>query len=84
MRDPIRSGVRESIEVAKRDGKVEIRLISADHLETAKAYAIECGIISREALEDPNGFNNSNMRAMDAKEFVDTVGMKEEEVDLKK
>lgn len=54
LKDTIRTGVKEAIETAKKEGKIEIRLISSDHLETAKAYAVDCGIVVKECFEYEN------------------------------
>lgn len=49
LRDPLREGVKQSIEFAKKGG-VTVRLISGDNIDTAKAYAVDCGILSKEKL----------------------------------
>ncbi len=44
MRDPIREGVKEAVAQAKRAG-IRTIMMTGDHIETAKAIAIDCGII---------------------------------------
>ena len=53
MKDPLRAGVTESIKYARNEAQLDIRLISGDHIETAKAVALKCGII-REKENIPN------------------------------
>jgi Ca2+-transporting ATPase len=50
LKDPLRDHVRQTIETTKKGG-INIRLVSGDNLDTAKAYAIDVGILSKEVLE---------------------------------
>lgn len=67
MKDPLRAGVTESIKYARNEAQLDIRLISGDHLETAKAVALKCGII-REKENIPNA-------VMDGATFREIVGL---------
>ncbi|XP_074572932.1 calcium-transporting ATPase 5, plasma membrane-type-like [Curcuma longa] len=48
MKDPCRPGVKEAVDLCTRAG-VKVRMVTGDNLQTAKAIALECGI-----LKDPN------------------------------
>jgi P-type Ca2+ transporter type 2C len=60
MKDPLRSGVKKAIELVKDEGKVNVRLVSADHLETALAYAADAGIVNKQILDENFGFEREN------------------------
>ena len=66
MKDPLRPGVTESIKYARNEAQLNIRLISGDHYETAKAVALKCGII-REKENIPNA-------VMDGAQLREIVG----------
>ena len=55
-------------------GGVTIRLVSGDNIDTAKAYAVDCGILSKEHLEQ--GFDNEDslQYCMDSKQFRERIG----------
>jgi len=44
IQDPLRAGVRESIEKCKMAG-ITVRMVTGDNSETAFAIAKECGIL---------------------------------------
>lgn len=67
MKDELRAGVRKSISYAREEAQLNIRLISGDHFETAKAVALKCGII-REKENIPNA-------VMDGPTFRQLVGV---------
>ncbi|KAG6503735.1 calcium-transporting ATPase 5, plasma membrane-type-like [Zingiber officinale] len=48
MKDPCRPGVKEAVDLCTHAG-VKVRMVTGDNLQTAKAIALECGI-----LKDPN------------------------------
>ena len=50
LRNPIRENVRTSIQLAKR-AQIKVRLVSGDHLETAKAIAEKAGILTQDDLK---------------------------------
>jgi magnesium-transporting ATPase (P-type) len=52
----LRPGVIDAIKYARDDAKLNVRLISGDHIETAKAIAIKSGI-----LRDKEQLDNSVM-----------------------
>lgn len=46
MQDPLREEVIESVKICHKAG-VNVRMVTGDNLETAKAIAIEAGILDR-------------------------------------
>lgn len=51
IQDPLRSGVKESIEQCQNAG-VTVRMVTGDNVMTAKAIARNCGILSEETFND--------------------------------
>ncbi|CAM8909633.1 unnamed protein product [Rhodiola kirilowii] len=45
IKDPCRPGVREAVRICTAAG-VKVRMVTGDNLQTAKAIALECGILS--------------------------------------
>ncbi|TVU32810.1 hypothetical protein EJB05_24568, partial [Eragrostis curvula] len=45
MKDPCRPGVREAVELCTNAG-VKVRMVTGDNLKTARAIALECGILT--------------------------------------
>ncbi|XP_012080805.1 calcium-transporting ATPase 10, plasma membrane-type isoform X1 [Jatropha curcas] len=51
LKDPCRPGVKEAVELCQNAG-VTVRMVTGDNLQTARAIALECGILrSNEAME---------------------------------
>ncbi|KAG9158656.1 hypothetical protein Leryth_023670 [Lithospermum erythrorhizon] len=48
IKDPCRPGVREAVRRCK-DAGVKVRMVTGDNLQTARAIALECGILESEA-----------------------------------
>ncbi|XP_074284816.1 calcium-transporting ATPase 10, plasma membrane-type-like isoform X2 [Silene latifolia] len=48
IKDPCRPGVRDAVELCKAAG-VKVRMVTGDNLQTAKAIALECGILDSDA-----------------------------------
>ncbi|KAK9281132.1 hypothetical protein L1049_004025 [Liquidambar formosana] len=48
IKDPCRSGVKDAVKVCMQAG-VKVRMVTGDNLQTAKAIALECGILSSDA-----------------------------------
>ncbi|KAF2588128.1 hypothetical protein F2Q70_00041400 [Brassica cretica] len=59
IKDPVRPGVRESVELCRRAG-IMVRMVTGDNINTAKAIARECGI-----LTDDGVFNEISSREME-------------------
>ncbi|KAG6724860.1 hypothetical protein I3842_02G003100 [Carya illinoinensis] len=55
IKDPVRPGVKESVAVCRSAG-ITVRMVTGDHINTAKAIARECGILTddRFAIEGPD------------------------------
>ncbi|KAH0936266.1 hypothetical protein HID58_013383 [Brassica napus] len=45
IKDPVRAGVKESVELCRRAG-ITVRMVTGDNINTAKAIARECGILT--------------------------------------
>lgn len=67
LRDPLRDVVASCVRHARDEGHITVRLVSGDHLETAKAVAERAGILTPEEAALPYAF-------MHAEEFRATVG----------
>ncbi|XP_074564256.1 calcium-transporting ATPase 5, plasma membrane-type-like [Curcuma longa] len=52
MKDPCRSGVREAVALCTHAG-VKVRMVTGDNLRTAKAIALECGILKDADAPEP-------------------------------
>ncbi|XP_050265244.1 calcium-transporting ATPase 1-like [Quercus robur] len=54
IKDPVRPGVRESVEICRSAG-ITVRMVTGDNINTAKAIARECGILTSDgiAIEGP-------------------------------
>jgi magnesium-transporting ATPase (P-type) len=75
LKDPLRDGVKRTIDKAIQEGQVTVRLVSADHLETAKCYAVDSGILAKDSY---NEFaQEGNAYAMNADEFIEQVGIRQ-------
>ena len=55
IKDPVRPSVKESVEVCRSAGIV-VRMVTGDNINTAKAIARECGILTDDgiAIEGPD------------------------------
>nr|KYP52553.1 Calcium-transporting ATPase 10, plasma membrane-type [Cajanus cajan] len=45
LKDPCRPGVKDAVQLCKKAG-VELKMVTGDNVKTAKAIAMECGILS--------------------------------------
>lgn len=62
IKDPCRPGVRDSVELCKAAG-VKVRMVTGDNLQTAKAIALECGILASDAdANEPNLIEGKSFR----------------------
>ncbi|KAF3452696.1 hypothetical protein FNV43_RR03129 [Rhamnella rubrinervis] len=48
IKDPCRPGVRDEVRLCQKAG-VKVRMVTGDNLQTAKAIALECGILGSDA-----------------------------------
>jgi len=67
LRDPLRPKVQSAIKYARESGKLGVRLVSGDHIETAKAIALKSGILKPEEA-------SKLYSVMTAEDFRATVG----------
>ncbi|KAG0466022.1 hypothetical protein HPP92_020186 [Vanilla planifolia] len=65
--DPCRPGVRDAVELCTKAG-VKVRMVTGDNLQTAKAIALECGILhSEEEAIEPTLIEGKVFRAYSEK-----------------
>ncbi|KAJ9689361.1 hypothetical protein PVL29_014846 [Vitis rotundifolia] len=66
IKDPCRPGVRDAVQLCQKAG-VKVRMVTGDNLQTAKAIALECGILDSDAGADatePNLIEGKSFRAL--------------------
>ncbi|KAH6761165.1 ATPase E1-E2 type family protein / haloacid dehalogenase-like hydrolase family protein [Perilla frutescens var. frutescens] len=61
IKDPCRPGVKEAVESCKRAG-VQIKMITGDNMFTAKAIALECGILDADDYLDDEVVDGETFR----------------------
>jgi len=67
LRDNLRPNVKACVKYAREQGNLSIRLISGDHIETARAIAVKSGILRPEEAARSNS-------VMTGREFREKVG----------
>ncbi|CAA0829544.1 Calcium-transporting ATPase 9- plasma membrane-type [Striga hermonthica] len=68
IKDPCRPGVREAVELCKHAG-VKVRMVTGDNIQTAKAIATECGILSPDSdTNEPYVIEGKKFRELTDKE----------------
>jgi len=67
MKDPLRPRVQSCVNYARNHAQMQVRLVSGDHIETAKAVAIKAGILKPEEANIP-------FAVMESHQFRDYVG----------
>lgn len=68
IKDPCRPGVKDAVKLC-RDAGVKVRMVTGDNLQTAKAIALECGILGSDAeAHEPNIIEGKVFRALSDKE----------------
>nr|XP_043619549.1 calcium-transporting ATPase 8, plasma membrane-type-like [Erigeron canadensis]XP_043619550.1 calcium-transporting ATPase 8, plasma membrane-type-like [Erigeron canadensis] len=71
LKDPCRPGVREAVQLCVKAG-VKVRMVTGDNLQTAKAIALECGILGSDAdAAEPNLIEGKSFRAMTEAQRLD-------------
>ncbi|KAK2998111.1 hypothetical protein RJ639_026650 [Escallonia herrerae] len=65
IKDPVRPGVREAVQTCLAAG-ITVRMVTGDNINTAKAIARECGILTNDgvAIEGPD-FRDKSPQEMD-------------------
>ena len=65
IKDPVRPGVRESVAICRSAG-IAVRMVTGDNINTAKAIARECGILTDGiAIEGPEFREKSEVELLD-------------------
>lgn len=73
IKDPCRPGVKDAVKLCTEAG-VKVRMVTGDNLQTAKAIALECGILSSDAeTTEPNIIEGKTFRALSEKEREQTA-----------
>ncbi|CAN0839781.1 Calcium-transporting ATPase 9, plasma membrane-type [Linum grandiflorum] len=68
IKDPCRPGVKDAVGICTSSG-VKVRMVTGDNLQTARAIALECGILSSTAdASEPNVIEGKVFRAYSEKE----------------
>ncbi|XP_010323145.2 auto-inhibited Ca2 -transporting ATPase 10 isoform X1 [Solanum lycopersicum] len=68
IKDPCRPGVRDAVQLCI-DAGVKVRMVTGDNLQTARAIALECGILRSDAdATEPNLIEGKRFRAMSDEE----------------
>ncbi|EPS66913.1 hypothetical protein M569_07863, partial [Genlisea aurea] len=63
IKDPCRPGVREAVQLCVKAG-VKVRMVTGDNLQTARAIALECGILESDAdATEPNLIEGKTFRS---------------------
>ncbi|GAB2291409.1 Calcium-transporting ATPase 10, plasma membrane-type [Dionaea muscipula] len=64
IKDPCRPGVKDAVQLCMLAG-VKVRMVTGDNLQTAKAIALECGILASDAdASEPNLIEGKTFRAL--------------------
>ncbi|XP_059637474.1 calcium-transporting ATPase 10, plasma membrane-type-like [Cornus florida] len=73
LKDPCRPGVREAVKLCT-DAGVKVRMVTGDNLQTARAIALECGILGSDAdATEPNLIEGKAFRALSEVQRLDTA-----------
>ena len=70
LKDPLRPGIREAVLTCHKAG-INVRMVTGDNIDTARAISLEAGIISTADL-DPDA-EDAGYVCMTGKEFRDSV-----------
>jgi P-type E1-E2 ATPase len=74
LRDNLRATVRSAVKHAKTNGHMKLRMISGDHIETARVTALKAGI-----LEEADDQDRQEYAVMHADVFEQKVGLNEDD-----
>ncbi|XP_019197914.1 PREDICTED: calcium-transporting ATPase 9, plasma membrane-type-like [Ipomoea nil] len=68
LKDPCRPGVKDAVQLCTNAG-VKVRMVTGDNLQTARAIALECGILASDAdATEPNLIEGKRFRALSESE----------------
>ncbi|CAA6671131.1 unnamed protein product [Spirodela intermedia] len=73
LKDPCRPGVRDAVRRCIHAG-VKVRMVTGDNIQTAKAVALECGILDSEAATEPTVIEGRTFRAYSEKQREKIAG----------
>lgn len=68
IKDPVRPGVKESVSVCRSAG-ISVRMVTGDNINTAKAIARECGILT----DDGIAIEGSEFREKSREEMMELI-----------
>ncbi|CAL4943222.1 unnamed protein product [Urochloa decumbens] len=68
IKDPVRPGVRQSVATCRSAG-IEVRMVTGDNINTAKAIARECGILTEDGL----AIEGAEFREKNPKELLELI-----------
>nr|CAB3485681.1 unnamed protein product [Digitaria exilis] len=63
IKDPCRPGVRDSVRLCQAAG-IKVRMVTGDNLQTARAIALECGILDDPNVSEPVIIEGKTFRAL--------------------
>ncbi|CAF1893305.1 unnamed protein product [Brassica oleracea var. botrytis] len=64
IKDPCRPGVKDSVQLCQNAG-VKVRMVTGDNVQTARAIALECGILTSDAdASEPTLIEGKSFRAL--------------------
>ncbi|CAD6344121.1 unnamed protein product [Miscanthus lutarioriparius] len=63
IKDPSRPGVRDSVRLCQAAG-IKVRMVTGDNLQTARAIALECGIVDDPNVSEPAIIEGKTFRAL--------------------
>ncbi|XP_078170730.1 calcium-transporting ATPase 5, plasma membrane-type-like [Carex rostrata] len=63
IKDPCRPGVKDAVELCFRAG-VKVRMVTGDNIKTAKAIALECGILTDPEATEPTLIEGTVFRVL--------------------
>ncbi|KAK9059536.1 hypothetical protein SSX86_020240 [Deinandra increscens subsp. villosa] len=73
LKDPCRPGVHEAVQLCAKAG-IKVRMVTGDNLQTAKAIALECGILGSTAdATEPNLIEGKSFRALSDAQRLDVA-----------
>ncbi|KAJ1400645.1 P-type ATPase [Sesbania bispinosa] len=73
LKDPCRPGVKDAVQLCQKAG-VKVRMVTGDNVKTAKAIAVECGILSSsDDATEPSIIEGKTFRALTDEEREEIV-----------